>query len=598
MQLSKSISKLSFDHHSYGNTAPQDHHLPHTQTHMHKDKDKHRHIHPQPPQPSLAFPLPHSLSLSQSPTVNIKNIDYEFLEEKFQMHKYYPQYIHNQEISTPVLRDLIVDKPIYADANKHVKRGIKQKKKNKQNQKPSETLKESRRLRREQKEEFKTLKKENRQEQKELKREHREERRELRNQQKENKQSYNGHFMQKVNSLSTANGGSNQTETNAGQCNPYQMKTRYGQGLGIGSGLGLETDMGMSKSNSENFQMKLASEAPIPESEFIEFHNPDNNTEEEEEQYKREGDVGYTYDEDSKTDCAPLDHTYDYDSEKTEVEDDFNPLAFKNPFNVANTTQIAPPTTSMSKSSSLSIDNGHNHSYGYGYSYGQGQGPKSRNNSINFPNLTMMQTSHLQIIPNRRSSSITLLNNSQNASLNRHNSFTGNHNTAMHNVGSNKSHNSTTMQTRKSSSLTNRFMNMFTRDNNDSQNCELQEDTDNPYTSFGDFSAEHSSGGGELMNRKGSVVLHKPNQTINYNLGNSLNAPKNEQAKQQQQLLQQQQQQQQQKSSQFSFYPLEKSSSFDQTKSAKTSLKNKLKMKLSNETGRRYSEQFGMYLRI
>ena len=141
-------------------------------------------------------------------------------------------------------------------------------------------------------------------------------------------------------------------------------------------------------------------------------------------------------------------------------------------------------------------------------------------------------------------------------------------------------------------------MNMFTRDNNDSQNCELQEDTDNPYTSFGDFSAEHSSGGGELMNRKGSVVLHKPNQTINYNLGNNLNAPKNEQAKQQQQLLQQQQQQQQQKSSQFSFYPLEKSSSFDQTKSAKTSLKNKLKMKLSNETGRRYSEQFGMYLRI
>ena len=37
-----------------------------------------------------------------------------------------------------------------------------------------------------------------------------------------------------------------------------------------------------------------------------------------------------------------------------------------------------------------------------------------------------------------------------------------------------------------------------------------------------------------------------------------------------------------------------KSNSFDQTKSQRTKLKNKLKMKFTNEL-RRYSEQFGMY---
>jgi hypothetical protein len=52
----------------------------------------------------------------------LAKINYEMLESKYNIHKYYPKYIHNSAISTPVLRDLIVDKPIYKDANKHVKR--------------------------------------------------------------------------------------------------------------------------------------------------------------------------------------------------------------------------------------------------------------------------------------------------------------------------------------------------------------------------------------------------------------------------------------------------------------------------------------------
>lgn len=47
--------------------------------------------------------------------------DYEDLETKFDIHKYYPKYFHNYNYSTPVIKDMIADKPIYADANKHNK---------------------------------------------------------------------------------------------------------------------------------------------------------------------------------------------------------------------------------------------------------------------------------------------------------------------------------------------------------------------------------------------------------------------------------------------------------------------------------------------
>lgn len=61
--------------------------------------------------------------LDETPPPSVlKNIDYDYLEKHFQIYKYYPSYVHNDEIRTPELKDLIIDKPIYNEANKHVKR--------------------------------------------------------------------------------------------------------------------------------------------------------------------------------------------------------------------------------------------------------------------------------------------------------------------------------------------------------------------------------------------------------------------------------------------------------------------------------------------
>lgn len=57
------------------------------------------------------------------PTNNdfIQCLDYEALEKHFDIHKYYPKYIHNYDYLTPTIKSLIADKPIYAKANRHVK---------------------------------------------------------------------------------------------------------------------------------------------------------------------------------------------------------------------------------------------------------------------------------------------------------------------------------------------------------------------------------------------------------------------------------------------------------------------------------------------
>lgn len=51
----------------------------------------------------------------------IKTLDYEELEKRFEIHKYYPKFIHNYDYSTPQIRQMLRDKPIYAKANEHVK---------------------------------------------------------------------------------------------------------------------------------------------------------------------------------------------------------------------------------------------------------------------------------------------------------------------------------------------------------------------------------------------------------------------------------------------------------------------------------------------
>lgn len=50
----------------------------------------------------------------------IRTLDYDQLEKQFEIHKYYPKFIHNYDYSTPQIRAMLRDKPIYAKANKHV----------------------------------------------------------------------------------------------------------------------------------------------------------------------------------------------------------------------------------------------------------------------------------------------------------------------------------------------------------------------------------------------------------------------------------------------------------------------------------------------
>lgn len=102
----------------------------------------------------------------------IDHLNYEELERKFCVHKYYPQYIHNVEAPTPMIKDLISDKPIYAQANRHVKK--KQRHEQKQ-----ERREEKRALREGRKEE----RKHNREEKRNLCLQQRQERRELRQEQ-------------------------------------------------------------------------------------------------------------------------------------------------------------------------------------------------------------------------------------------------------------------------------------------------------------------------------------------------------------------------------------------------------------------------------
>ncbi|EEQ40989.1 hypothetical protein CLUG_05116 [Clavispora lusitaniae ATCC 42720] len=51
----------------------------------------------------------------------VRTLDYDYLERNYNIHKYYPQFIHNTDISTPELRAELSDKPIYAQASKLAK---------------------------------------------------------------------------------------------------------------------------------------------------------------------------------------------------------------------------------------------------------------------------------------------------------------------------------------------------------------------------------------------------------------------------------------------------------------------------------------------
>lgn len=102
----------------------------------------------------------------------IRNLNYGELEEKFQIYKYYPCFIHNNECSTPRLKAMISDKPIYAKASGMSKKEEKAKRQ------------EARRVQRDEKH---RQKKEHLQERRELRQEHKMEKLELRQQQRVNR---------------------------------------------------------------------------------------------------------------------------------------------------------------------------------------------------------------------------------------------------------------------------------------------------------------------------------------------------------------------------------------------------------------------------
>ncbi|PIS48198.1 hypothetical protein CJI97_005631, partial [Candidozyma auris] len=51
----------------------------------------------------------------------IRFLDYEELERKFGCHKYYPKFLNNYDYSTPEIKEMIGNKPVYSKANKHLK---------------------------------------------------------------------------------------------------------------------------------------------------------------------------------------------------------------------------------------------------------------------------------------------------------------------------------------------------------------------------------------------------------------------------------------------------------------------------------------------
>ncbi|CAH6721506.1 hypothetical protein CLIB1444_06S03752 [[Candida] jaroonii] len=60
------------------------------------------------------------VSINLRPKDELSNINYDLLAKKYQMYKYYPKYFHNEELKTPDIKEMIIDKPIYSSANEHL----------------------------------------------------------------------------------------------------------------------------------------------------------------------------------------------------------------------------------------------------------------------------------------------------------------------------------------------------------------------------------------------------------------------------------------------------------------------------------------------
>lgn len=135
-----------------------------------------------------------------SRTTKHDGINYEELESKYNIHKYYPKYFHNDEAATPDIKQQIYDKPIYAKANEHLKDWVNpgvmkvyeteldyESGKMRIRKQLSDPVDKLRQARRDRKEERREDRRERREERKEDRQEKREERREDKQERREEK---------------------------------------------------------------------------------------------------------------------------------------------------------------------------------------------------------------------------------------------------------------------------------------------------------------------------------------------------------------------------------------------------------------------------
>lgn len=134
----------------------------------------------------------------------IRTADYDFIQ-KLGINVYYPSYIENPQILGGELKDLIIDKPIYKEANKHAKKRLDLKKLKREQRRESSQMKHDQKsqlkeAKRQLHLERKELKKELHQQKAEMKKEQHQQRADIRAEhrlQKSDslKQSYCGHYM-------------------------------------------------------------------------------------------------------------------------------------------------------------------------------------------------------------------------------------------------------------------------------------------------------------------------------------------------------------------------------------------------------------------
>ena len=166
----------------------------------------------------------------------IRTADYDFIQ-KLGINVYYPSYIENPQILGGELKDLIIDKPIYKEANKHAKKRLELKKLKR------EQRRESLQMKHDQKSQLKEAKRQLHLERKELKKELHQQKAEMKREQYQQradkraenrlqksdslKQSYCGHYMKQGLSMNSQIDPKNDNYPQSTSNNNYPQPNSY-----------------------------------------------------------------------------------------------------------------------------------------------------------------------------------------------------------------------------------------------------------------------------------------------------------------------------------------------------------------------------------